>query len=88
MAEPIRTCVGCQKKQPKGRLLRLVARDGGVVVDGSGSASGRGTYVCDAGCARKAVAKNAFARTLKAKAVAKDGFLDEVEAAMRAKGGG
>jgi len=42
---PIRTCLGCRQRWPKGELVRLVRRpDGRVVVDPTGP--GRGVYVC------------------------------------------
>ncbi|MBW1729959.1 MAG: YlxR family protein [Deltaproteobacteria bacterium] len=44
---PIRTCISCGAKKDKKALVRLVLdNDGWVVVDKSGSAPGRGAYVC------------------------------------------
>jgi uncharacterized protein len=64
---PERTCIGCRTKRPKAELLRLVRRqDGGVGVDPSGSAPGRGAYVDrDEGCVRLARRRGAFARALR-----------------------
>ena len=47
---PMRTCLGCRQRRPKGELVRLVRRpDGRVAADRMGS--GRGAYVCaDAAC--------------------------------------
>ncbi len=43
--EPIRTCLGCRRRRPKGEMLRLVrGADGRVSADAQ--ASGRGAYVC------------------------------------------
>ncbi|MDA0676551.1 MAG: YlxR family protein [Chloroflexi bacterium] len=48
---PLRTCVVCKEKKPKRDLLRIVRTpDGEVVLDSTGRANGRGSYVCgDAG---------------------------------------
>ena len=47
---PLRTCVSCGTKAAKRDLLRIVAsEDGGVMLDPSGKASGRGAYVCQGG---------------------------------------
>ncbi|MGH6954236.1 MAG: YlxR family protein [Alphaproteobacteria bacterium] len=47
---PMRTCLGCRQRRPKGELVRLVRRpDGRVAADRLGP--GRGAYVCaDTGC--------------------------------------
>ena len=64
---PLRTCVACGKKTEKEALVRLVARpDGGVEVDPSGKASGRGAYVCrDGGCAGDELKKGRIDSTLR-----------------------
>jgi len=47
MAEPIRTCIGCRKKDTKWKLLRIVRNKlDQVVVDESRKSHGRGAYVC------------------------------------------
>ena len=47
---PLRTCVSCGTKAAKRELLRIVAsKDGGVQLDPSGKADGRGAYVCRGG---------------------------------------
>ena len=47
---PLRTCVSCGAKAAKRDMLRIVAsKDGGVQLDPSGKADGRGAYVCRAG---------------------------------------
>jgi uncharacterized protein len=67
MASPERTCVGCRVKAPKANLLRVVRpAGGGVAVDPSGSAPGRGAYVhVDAGCMKAAVRHGAFPGALR-----------------------
>jgi predicted RNA-binding protein YlxR (DUF448 family) len=44
--EPVRTCVACRVEASKGALVRFVRRaDGGVAVDRTGHAAGRGAYL-------------------------------------------
>lgn len=46
----MRTCISCGKKTAKRDLLRIVATPtDGIVVDSSGRANGRGTYICHDG---------------------------------------
>lgn len=40
---PVRTCVGCRRRLPKGILLRFVITGRGFEM---GHAAGRGTYLC------------------------------------------
>ncbi|MBW2095574.1 MAG: YlxR family protein [Deltaproteobacteria bacterium] len=45
---PIRTCISCGRKGSKKSMIRLVLSESGSVVrDKSGSAPGRGAYVCN-----------------------------------------
>lgn len=64
---PIRTCVGCGRKKPKGDLLRVVKGvDGSVFPDPSGKKSGRGVYICfNLDCLEGALKKKAIQRSLK-----------------------
>ncbi|HJP41847.1 MAG TPA: YlxR family protein [Dehalococcoidia bacterium] len=44
---PARTCIGCQEKNPKRRLVRIVRTpERRLRVDPTGRARGRGAYVC------------------------------------------
>ena len=43
--EPRRTCVACREEGTKDELVRLVRGPGGVEVDRSGRAPGRGAYL-------------------------------------------
>jgi uncharacterized protein len=64
---PERTCVGCRASAPKAALVR-VARSpaGGVAVDPTGSAPGRGAYVHrSAACVEAALRKGGLARSLR-----------------------
>jgi len=47
----IRTCLGCGQKSLKGELVRIVMKDGALVVDEGGRLPGRGAYLCpEAAC--------------------------------------
>ena len=64
---PVRTCVGCRRREEQGRLLRVVADGTTVRVDPRRRAPGRGAYVHpDPACVALAVRKRAFGRTLRA----------------------
>jgi len=66
-ASPYRTCIGCRRSRPKAELLRLARGvDGGIVVDGRGTAPGRGAYVCAAvGCLERALTAGRLAHAFK-----------------------
>jgi uncharacterized protein len=56
--------VGCGRHAPKDELLRLVARDGMLVLGPTDP--GRGAYTCPRlACFERAASKNAFNRTLR-----------------------
>ncbi len=47
---PVRTCISCGAKRPKGELMRMVLDPAGKVVkDEPGTRPGRGAYVCRGG---------------------------------------
>ena len=64
--EPARTCVGCREEAVKQGLIRLVRRsEGGVAVDLTGRASGRGAYLHnDPSCLEIARKKRSLDRAL------------------------
>lgn len=69
---PIRTCLGCGKKQTKALLQRLVLNEKDQPLwDRSQAAPGRGAYLCGLGCLRAAVKRKALQRAWK-----KNGALD------------
>lgn len=53
---PLRQCVGCYERRPKGELIRVVRTpEGEIVLDEGGRKNGRGTYLCrSAKCLAKA----------------------------------
>jgi predicted RNA-binding protein YlxR (DUF448 family) len=64
--EPERTCVACKQKAPKRALLRIARGPGGVVVDPTGKAPGRGAYVHrEVVCARESLRTGTLARALR-----------------------
>ncbi|MCY4624072.1 MAG: YlxR family protein [Chloroflexi bacterium] len=64
---PIRTCCGCGRKSGKRAMVRIVRQpDGGVAVDPTGRASGRGAYLCeDPACWELGLGRNRLERTLR-----------------------
>lgn len=63
---PVRTCLGCGKKQLKRLLHRLVLdAQRQPVLDRPQGAPGRGAYLCGPGCLKAAIKKKAFQRALK-----------------------
>jgi predicted RNA-binding protein YlxR (DUF448 family) len=66
---PMRMCVVCRQSSIKKTLLRVVRRPekegGGIAVDPTAKANGRGAYVCAAvECIDKAIKQKRFARSL------------------------
>ncbi len=43
---PIRTCLGCGSKRPRKELMRIVIKDGALVLDERSKLPGRGAYLC------------------------------------------
>ncbi|MFN4070324.1 MAG: YlxR family protein [Thermus caldifontis] len=43
---PIRMCVACRRRRPKGELLRILLVPEGFRLDPTGKLPGRGAYVC------------------------------------------
>lgn len=44
---PLRQCVGCAERKPKGELLRVVrSPEGEITLDKTGRKNGRGVYLC------------------------------------------
>ena len=52
--QPLRTCAVCREVHPKRSMTRVVRlADGSILVDPSGKAPGRGTYVCEQAACRE-----------------------------------
>lgn len=64
--EPVRTCLGCRQRAPRSSLVRVVARDGTVVVDALARFPGRGAWVHSTReCVETATVRRAWARALR-----------------------
>ncbi|NCD19394.1 MAG: YlxR family protein [Actinobacteria bacterium] len=63
---PVRTCVGCQERDSRPNLVRLVARGDQVVVDPTGTMPGRGAWLHPSSeCLEKARRRHSFDRALR-----------------------
>ncbi|RMH39407.1 MAG: YlxR family protein [Deltaproteobacteria bacterium] len=63
---PIRTCVGCRRRDAQERLVRIAVDQGRPVVDPMRKRPGRGAYVhADPVCATRAVRGRGLARGLR-----------------------
>ena len=52
--QPLRTCAVCREVHPKRSMTRVVRlADGSILVDPTGKAPGRGTYLCDQAACRE-----------------------------------
>ncbi|MFQ5736552.1 MAG: YlxR family protein [Thermodesulfobacteriota bacterium] len=79
---PYRTCLFCRRTRDKASLVRFVCANGMLRVDLSGTAPGRGAYLCRrTACLEGAFnkSKDAFSRALRQK-VSVDGqeFIEEL----------
>ena len=55
---PLRKCIGCQEMKPKKELIRIVKnKENEILIDKTGKANGRGTYVCSNECIKKVIKK-------------------------------
>ena len=63
---PVRMCVACRQGKPKKELIRIVRnKEGGVGVDLTGKAQGRGAYLCPSiECLENAIKIRALQRAL------------------------
>lgn len=45
---PQRTCMGCNEKKDKNKLIRIVKnKENEITIDRTGKKEGRGAYICD-----------------------------------------
>ena len=78
---PERTCIGCGAKRPQQHLQRLcLSSEGTGYWDKTKTGTGRGAYVCGAGCLRAAVQRKALARAFRGRMRAID--VSALEAAL------
>lgn len=66
---PQRTCMGCNGKKDKNKLIRIVKnKDNEIKVDKTGKMAGRGAYICDdINCLEKVVKSKRLERVLDTK---------------------
>lgn len=78
---PLRQCVGCAERKPKGELIRVVRTpEGEIVLDATGRRNGRGVYLCNSSkCLSKAKKSGRLATHLEC------AIPDEVYAALEEK---
>lgn len=64
---PVRTCIGCAVKSPKGKLFRIVVDEDGLAVwDVKQNMPGRGAYIHPSeSCCREALKKGRFNRAFR-----------------------
>ena len=62
---PMRRCAGCMESKPKNELVRIACYEGNVSFDPTGTAKGRGVYLCPSeDCFARAKKKKALQRSL------------------------
>lgn len=66
---PKRTCIGCNEIKLKKELIRIVKnKEGQILVDKTGKANGRGSYICDnIECLEKAIKTKRLERNFETK---------------------
>jgi len=65
---PERTCLGCNKKNNKNYLIRIVKNENGIFIDKNGKMNGRGAYICNnVECFEKSVKNKRIERSLNTK---------------------
>ena len=69
---PQRTCVGCHQVLPKRTLIRIVRTPGGVQIDPTGKAAGRGAYLHNKRSCWELGLKGALAHALKTELTGQD----------------
>lgn len=64
-----RTCMGCNSKKDKSKLIRIVInKEGNISVDKTGKLEGRGAYICDnIDCLDKVIKTKRLEKVLEAK---------------------
>ncbi len=89
---PIRTCLGCGRKRPKKELVRIVLKDGALIIDERGGFPGRGAYLCPQGdCLNRLLKKRGrLSHALRASVLGseEEGFLRGIAQAWGGEGEG
>ena len=64
-----RTCIGCMEEKEKKSLIRIVKQnDGKIFIDKTGTANGRGAYICNnIECLEKAIKSKRLERAFEQK---------------------
>ena len=85
---PMRTCTGCRSKRGRDRMIRITRTGDGIIsVDPTGSAPGRGAYVCcDDTCIERACRSGSLSRALRGGRVP-DGLREELLAMTKGRDG-
>lgn len=64
----LRTCIACQTIRQKKDMIRLVVnKNNQVNIDPTGKLPGRGGYICNQECLKKATKENTFSRAFRKK---------------------
>ena len=64
----LRTCISCRIIKPQNELIRLaIDKDNQVVTDEKLNLGGRGAYVCNETCMKKAVESRVLSRSFRKK---------------------
>jgi uncharacterized protein len=86
---PMRTCTGCRSKQARDSMIRVTrSGDGTVSIDPTGSAPGRGAYVCfDGTCVERAGRSGSLARALRLGGPIPEGLREGLLAMMKGTDG-
>lgn len=63
-----RMCIGCREMKDRGHMIRVVRqKDGGIFLDETGKAQGRGAYICkDPECLKRVQKSKGLERSFKA----------------------
>jgi len=87
-ANPVRTCVACGRKRPKGVLVRVCKdKEGNVSLDVGGKMKGRGCYICSSdACAGESRKGRVFSRLLNV--AIPDALLDDIQRHISREGQG
>lgn len=86
--QPERTCIGCRGVYHKDHVVRLVAGQGGIIVDYREKLPGRAVYVCPRRlCIEKAMIRDAASRGFRApvKSLAPEELIAQLAESMYAK---